>query len=187
MLGVFDTLGVAVWIPLLDFIVLPRRQTRYGIRAVDKVAAGLLLSSATMVWVGLVDARPCRLSSTTVSVRDDGTQQPMNNLSWLMAVFYAHVPSHLKSCAQALNSFMMAMGDNLASICTLLFAPYITDNLNDGHLEYMLFALALLATLSALGFLLAMDKLGFGDMTTRRILSDATTTALRARPTDDGG
>ncbi|ETV83425.1 hypothetical protein H257_04152 [Aphanomyces astaci] len=52
-----------------------------------------------------------------------------------------HLPQQhavaLKCTGQATNSYMLAMGDNLASIFSLRFAAFIPDDLNDSHLEYM--------------------------------------------------
>ncbi|OQR91121.1 Proton-dependent Oligopeptide Transporter (POT) Family [Achlya hypogyna] len=188
MLGAVDTIGVILWVPLLDHCIFPWLDRRLpgGLRATHKMAAGLFLSSATMLWVGGVEvyrraAGPLDLGDGLGPVLDAGTHQPLNNVSWLVCVpgyllmalceslvnvtaydlFYSHVPAHLKSSAQALNSFMLAMGDILASLCTLLFAPVITDDLNDGHLEYLFFALAVAAAINAAGFCYVMHTMAF--------------------------
>ena len=95
-------------------------------------------------------------------ILDTGAQEPMNDVSWIFAipmyvligvseclnitafdVFYSPVPHHLKSTCQAINLFMVAMGENVTFIFTLLFtAP---DNLNLGHLGYMFFAVGVVS------------------------------------------
>ncbi|KAF0699181.1 Aste57867_10233 [Aphanomyces stellatus] len=187
-LGVFDTLGVGVAIPLLEFIVLPRIEhwRRAPVSPYEKVLSGLVLAGVAMFWTGIVetwrrDSGMIDLGDGLGPVLDDGTHKPMNNLSWVYAIpsyvllacaevlvnvpsydiFNGLVPPHLRNTSQAINSLLLAMGDILASIFTLLFAAYIPDDLNQGRLEYMFFCIAGVAVVNAVGFRHVMCKMNF--------------------------
>ncbi|KAG9402389.1 hypothetical protein AC1031_007003 [Aphanomyces cochlioides] len=189
MLGLFDTIGVSLVIPFLEFIVFPKlERARGGVPAspFEKVLTGLLLASFAMLSTGVVEswrrhAGPIDLGDGLGPILDLGTHKPMNAQSWMYMVpnyllvcfceclvnvtmydvFYSNVPMHWKSTAQAINSFMLAMGDNVASIFTLTFAPFIPDDLNQGHLEYMYFCLACVAFVNAVGFGYVMTRMQF--------------------------
>ncbi|KAF0699180.1 Aste57867_10232 [Aphanomyces stellatus] len=189
MLGLFDTIGVSIMIPALEFAVFPLlRRIRGGVAAspFEKVFCGLLLAGLAMLWTGVVetwrrDSGAIDLGDGQGPVLDLGTHKPMNNLSWVYVVpnyllvccceclvnvtmydvFYSNVPLHWKSTAQAINSFMLAMGDNMASIVTLVFAAYIPDDLNQGHLEYMYYTMAAVSVANAVGFFAVMTRMKF--------------------------
>ncbi|RHZ38378.1 hypothetical protein DYB31_004482 [Aphanomyces astaci] len=185
MLGLIDTVGVALVIPLLDYVVLPQLKAwrHRPASPYEKVLAGLTLASVTMLWTGVVETLRRNSGELDLNgpVLETGGHQPMNKFSWgylvpnyflvsvcevlvnvtMYDIFYSNVPTHWKSTAQALNAFMLAMGDNLASIFTLLFAPYIPNDLNKGHLEYMYYCLAGVAALNALGFKIVMTRMHF--------------------------
>jgi len=77
-------------------------------------------------------------------------------------LFYTEVPVYLKSTCQAINLFMVAMGSNLTSTFTLLFDHFITDNLNDGHFEYMYYTLGALSLINIIGYVVVMQWMEFG-------------------------
>jgi peptide/histidine transporter 3/4 len=109
----------------------------------------------------------------------------MNNISWSGAVpnyilialaeclvnvtgydiFYSEVPLSLKSTSQALNMFMNSPGNILTSVFTIMFSGYLpTDNLNDGHLEYMFFTVAAVSVVNIIAFVYFMKKLDFAQV-----------------------
>ncbi|CAK4120170.1 unnamed protein product [Aphanomyces euteiches] len=184
-LGLFDSIGVLVILPILDFVVYPAVEwyLRRRVTVSDKMAAGFVLACVTMVWSGLVET--WRRNSGEIDVGDGlgplldtGTHKPMNNLSWLYIavsyflislcecliniptyeIFYTHVPLQWKSTSQAIRSFSLAMGDNLASIFSLVFARYIPDDLNQGNLEYLYYGMAIIAFVNAIGFIYLIAK-----------------------------
>ncbi|KAF0699182.1 Aste57867_10234 [Aphanomyces stellatus] len=187
-LGVFDTVGVGLAILFLDSMVLPRIEhwRRAPVSPYEKVLSGLVLAGVAMFWTGIVetwrrDSGMIDLGDGLGPVLDDGTHKPMNNLSWVYAIpsymlvafaevlvnipaydiFNGLVPPHLRNTSQAINSFLFAMGDMLASIFTLLFAAYIPDDLNQGRLEYMYFCMAGVAVLNVICFRYVMCKMQF--------------------------
>jgi peptide/histidine transporter 3/4 len=115
-------------------------------------------------------------------ILDAGSQQPMNKLYWAAAipnyvlvalaeclinvtaydVFYNEVPLDLKSTCQAINLFMVAMGSNVTSIFTLLFQGFIPQDLNEGNLEYMYYALGGLSVFNVLAYVFVMHSMQFG-------------------------
>lgn len=120
-------------------------------------------------------------NNATCWILDGGASEPMNNISWIYAipmymlvglaeclinvtaldVFYAEVPEYLKSTCQAINLFMTAMGSNVTSIFTLLFAKYSPDNLNEGNLEYMFFAVGAASIVNLIAYTVVMRMMNF--------------------------
>ncbi|GMF65254.1 unnamed protein product [Phytophthora lilii] len=77
-------------------------------------------------------------------------------------VGYDKVPMGLRSVTIALGLFINSMGSTLLSVIVLLFAKYIPANLNDGHMEYMYFAIAAVMVINAVVYVLVMNKMQFG-------------------------
>ncbi|KAH9070264.1 hypothetical protein Ae201684P_002629 [Aphanomyces euteiches] len=152
----------------------------------DKMATGYILAAFTMLWTAWVET--WRRESGEIDLADGlgplldlGTHKPMNNLSWLYIavsyllsslceclinipsyeMFYTYVPLHWKSSSQAMRSFMLALGANVASIFTLVFARDIPDDLNQGHLENMYYCMAVVAAINAAGFLYVIKTTNF--------------------------
>ncbi|KAF0699184.1 Aste57867_10236 [Aphanomyces stellatus] len=190
MLGALCTMGVAVGLPLLHYVIFPvvHKCRRVHASSSEHVFGGLLVASSAMLWAAFVEM--WRRESGLIDMGDglgplveNGSQKPMSNLPWYYVVpsyvvlgvaeclvtipaydvFYTTVPVHLRSTAMSINLVMLAMGDNLASVVTLLFAPFIPDDLNGGRMEYMFFALAGLALVNAFVFgLVVMYQMKFG-------------------------
>ena len=115
-------------------------------------------------------------------ILDNGGFEPMNDISWTWAipmylmvgaaeclinvtafdVFYSNVPEYLKSTCQAINLFMIAMGANVTSIFTLLFTEYTPNNLNNGNLEYMYYAVGVASIVNLLMYTYVMHSMQFG-------------------------
>jgi len=186
MLTVFNPIVIVICIPILDSVLYPlykkvtgREPTPFG-----KVVVGLGVAAVGLLWTGIFEiirrnAGPL-LDAEGNYILDGGTDQPMNNISWGAAVpnyvfiavaeclvnvtgydiFYSEVPLSLKSTSQALNMFMNSPGNILTSVFTIMFSGYLpTDNLNDGHLEYMLFTIAGLSVVNIVAFVYFMKKL----------------------------
>lgn len=190
-LGIFDPLTIILLIPVLDGFVYPLYQRLFGRppSAYGKVLTGLFVAMLTMIWAGVFEVirRDAGVleytnSTGTFNINDRGSGEPMNDISWGYAVpmyalvavaecfinvtayelFYNEVPIYLKSTCQAINLFMVAMGSNLTSTFTLLFQDYITQDLNDGHFEYMYYTLGALSFINILFFVAVMQWMEFG-------------------------
>jgi peptide/histidine transporter 3/4 len=189
MLGVLEPIVVVLCIPILDSIVYPFYTSKVGKAPSQfgKVVAGLILATVGIYWTGVFEVFR-RNSGALVGpdggpILDYGSDQPMNKMYWagaipnyvLMAlaeclinvtayeVFYMAVPLSLKSTAQATNLLMVCMGSILTSVFTIAFRTYLpTDNLNDGNLEYMFYAVGSLSVVNVIAFALVMKKINFG-------------------------
>ncbi|KAF0690365.1 Aste57867_18200 [Aphanomyces stellatus] len=198
VLGVFDPIAIVILIPLLESVIYPlyKKTTGKDPSPFGKVAAGLIISTFTMFYVGGFEtirrnAGPLMLPNAThpaFEILDVSSGLPMNDIAWgwnipqyvLVAlceclinvtafdVFYSEVPMYLKSTCQAINLFMVSMGSNVTSIFTLLFQKQIPDNLNDGHLEYMFYGVGAVSIINLLAFLVVMKSMQFGMATSKR-------------------
>ncbi|KAF0685824.1 Aste57867_22346 [Aphanomyces stellatus] len=189
VLGIFDPLAIMLLIPLLDHVVYPAYERTFQKlpSAFGKVAAGLVVSTVLMVYVGGFEmvrraSGPLLTGDNDDVLRDQGSGSPMNRLHWAWNipqyvgvalceclinvtaydVFYSQVPLSLKSTAQAINLFTFSMGSNITSIFTLAFGQYIPDDLNHGHLEYMFFAVGALSALNVVSYVTVMRRMQFG-------------------------
>ncbi|OQS07679.1 Proton-dependent Oligopeptide Transporter (POT) Family, partial [Thraustotheca clavata] len=117
-----------------------------------------------------------------ITVINEAGGEPMNHLLWgwniphyvLVAlceclinvtaydVFYSEVPTYLKSTCQAINLFMVSMGSNVTSIFTLIFQDDIPNDLNDGHLEYMFYAIGVASAVNLFFYIIVMLNMQFG-------------------------
>ncbi|GMF26065.1 unnamed protein product [Phytophthora lilii] len=191
-LGIFDPLTIILLIPVLDGFVYPLWGKIFGRppSAFGKVLTGLIVAMLTMIWSGFFEI--IRRNSgeivyldengTLQNIPNNGSNEPMNHTYWAYAIpmyvliavaeclinvtayelFYTEVPVYLKSTCQAINLFMVAMGSNLTSTFTLLFDHYITDNLNDGHFEYMYWTLGALSLVNIVAYVTVMQWMEFG-------------------------
>ncbi|OQR91468.1 Proton-dependent Oligopeptide Transporter (POT) Family [Achlya hypogyna] len=212
VLGVFDPLSVILLIPILDTVVYPLYHKKMGRPAspFGKVLVGLIVSTATMFYVGGFEvlrkhSGEILLGNTTdpdakMPVFNKAGNEPMNKLYWawnipqyvLVAlceclinvtaydVFYTEVPPYLKSTSQAINLFMISMGSNVTSIFTLVFENDIPDNLNDGHLEYMFYAVGAASLVNLVLYVLVMQKMQFGMHSSSRVGDDFGQDKIRA-------
>ncbi|EQC40350.1 hypothetical protein SDRG_02251 [Saprolegnia diclina VS20] len=167
-----------------------------------KVLVGLVISTATMFYVGGFEVMRKNSGVIMLgnSTYPDGSfpvinkagEEPMNKILWgwnipqyvLVAlceclinvtaydVFYSEVPIYLKSTCQAINLFMVSMGSNVTSIFTLLFQDDIPNNLNDGKLENMFFAVGAVSAINLFFYVIVMRKMQFGMDSSRHHVHD---------------
>ncbi|KAF0717759.1 Aste57867_2112 [Aphanomyces stellatus] len=199
VLGVFDPIAIVILIPVLESVIYPlyKKATGKDPSPFGKVAAGLVISTATMFYVGVFETvrrnagnilLPNATNPEPYPILDVSSGLPMNQLAWgwnipqyiLVAlceclinvtaydVFYAEVPIYLKSTCQAINLFMTSVGSNVTSIFTLLFQQYIPDDLNDGHLEYMFYGVGAVSVVNLLVYLVVMRSMQFGMASSKR-------------------
>ncbi|KAI9982799.1 hypothetical protein PInf_008814 [Phytophthora infestans] len=158
--------------------------SRYG-----KVLAGYIVAIIAMLWTGFFKIIRRNSSLLTYDdsngemqyiLNDDGGQ-PMSDIPWyaaipqyclvsLATVFiqistynigYTEVPLSLCGMSIALGFFMNSMGSTLLSVFVLLFSKYIPTDLNDGHMEYLYFALAAVMAINTFFYVLVMKEMNF--------------------------
>ncbi|KAH9162015.1 hypothetical protein LEN26_001139 [Aphanomyces euteiches] len=198
VLGIFDPISIVILIPVLEQGVYPlyKKWTGKPPSPFGKAAAGLIIASASMFYTGGFEtirrnSKPILIANSTGQldvILNEGSDLPMNAIAWgwnipmyalvglceclinvtAYDIFYTEVPSYLKSTSQAIYLFMTSMGSNVTSIFTLLFQKYIPDDLNDGHLEYMFYAVGAVCVVNTLAFLWKMKAMQFGMSTSVR-------------------
>lgn len=188
MLGVFDPLVIVICIPVLETMVYPAFTKHYGKPPTQfgRVLSGLILATIGVGWSGIFEILR-RNSDPLVGpdggpILDNGGEQPMNHMYWVGAipnyvfvalgeclinvtaydVFYSSVPLSLKSSSQAVNLLMICMGSIMTSVFTIMFKPYVTDDLNEGNIEYMFFTICGVSLLNTIAFVVVMKKMNFG-------------------------
>ncbi|KAG2507371.1 hypothetical protein JM16_008860 [Phytophthora kernoviae] len=178
-------------VPLFDQVIYPlyekyagKPPSRYG-----KVVAGYVIAIIAMAWTGVFEIIR-RYSSLLTYVDANGETQyilnnvgkePMSDIPWWTAIpqyvlvatatvliqiptyniGYTEVPMSLRGVSIALGLFINSMGSTLLSVIVLLFGKYIPANLNDGHFEYLYFAIAALMAVNTIFFVLVMKKMQF--------------------------
>lgn len=198
MLGVFDPIVIVICIPILDSFVYPMyaKMTGHMPTPFGKAVTGLCIAVVGLFWAACFEiirrnAGPL-LDSEGNYIRDGGSDQPMNDITWGAAVpnyvfialgeclinvtaydiFYSEVPLTLKSTSQSLNLLMSSVGSILTSVFTIMFSKYLpSDNLNDGHLEYMFFCVAGVSVVNLIAFVIIMKKMNFA-MKSRDMVED---------------
>ncbi|KAL4107075.1 hypothetical protein PRIC1_005110 [Phytophthora ramorum] len=179
-------------IPFFDKLMYPLYERYAGKppSVYGKVATGYVVAIIAMVWTGVFEI--VRRDSPVLSYIDSNGDikillnknggEPMNDIRWYAAipqyvlisaatvliqiptynVGYDKVPMGLRSVAIALGLFINSMGSTLLSVIVLLFGKYIPANLNDGHFEYMYFAIAGVMVINTVAYILVMKKMRFG-------------------------
>ncbi|OQR93154.1 Proton-dependent Oligopeptide Transporter (POT) Family [Thraustotheca clavata] len=160
-----------------------------------KVLVGLLIATFTMFYIGGFEiirknSGVILLGNSTnpddkIPVISQSGGQPMNAIKWgwnipqfvfvalceclinvtAYDIFYSEVPEYLKSTCQAINLFMVAMGANVASIFTLIFQSQIPNDINDGHMENMFFAVGATLVVNVIAYVIVMRYMQFGMVT----------------------
>ena len=176
-LATFDVVAVMVCVPIYDTVLVPlaRRGTgkERGLSQLQRLGVGLGLSVAGMAYAALVEGRRLSLARST---------QPSASMSimWqapafavlgagevftaigILEFFYDQSPDGMKSLGTALAQLAIAAGNYLnsamiaavAAVTTRNGEPgWIPDDLNNGHLDYFFWLMALLGVVNLLYFL----------------------------------
>ncbi|KAG6622941.1 Proton-dependent Oligopeptide Transporter [Phytophthora cinnamomi] len=179
-------------VPFFDLVIYPLYEKYAGKppSVYGKVVAGYVVAIIAMVWTGVFEIIRRGLPVLTYVDAEGVTQiilnkngrEPMNNIPWYAAipqyvlvstatvliqiptynVGYDKVPMGLRSVTIALGLFINSMGSTLLSVIVLLFGKFIPANLNDGHLEYMYFAIAAVMVINTIAYVVVMQKMQFG-------------------------
>jgi len=178
-----DAFAIIIFIPFFDKVVYPIIERVKGspFTPLQKFVTGLFCSGLAMVVAILIEykrrAAPLLLDASTglpaKALCSPKESQPMSDVSvWIMLIpfflvgmaeclisvpmfdlCYNEVPEALRSTAQAMNLFTMALGGSIATAITGLLAFSIKNNLNDSHIEYQYYVLAVMSFMSVPAFM----------------------------------
>ncbi|GMF46633.1 unnamed protein product [Phytophthora fragariaefolia] len=179
-------------VPFFDMVVYPLYEKYAGKppSVYGKVVAGYVVAVIAMVWTGVFEIARRNApvltyldaNGLTRIILNKNGGEPMNDIPWYAAipqyvlvstatvliqiptynVGYDKVPMGLRSVSIALGLFINSMGSTLLSVIVLLFGKFIPANLNDGHMEYMYFAIAAVMVINTAAYVLVMQKMQFG-------------------------
>ncbi|CAN6305662.1 unnamed protein product [Urochloa humidicola] len=173
-LATFDVISVMICIPVYDAVLVPlaRRATGKdrGLSQLQRIGVGLALSMAGMVYAALVEARRRELARAgkLMSIMWQapafavlGAGEVFTAIG-LLEFFYDQSPGGMKSLGNALAQLTVAAGNYLNSAVLGAVAAvtarggepgWITDDLNEGHLDYFFWFMAALGVVNLLHFL----------------------------------
>ncbi|VFQ94418.1 unnamed protein product [Cuscuta campestris] len=181
-LSSFDVISVIVWVPLYDAILVPiaRKFTRKerGFSEIQRMGIGLFISVLCMSAAALVEIK--RLQVAQHFSPDDQVIPTPVSIFWQvpqyfllgaaevftfigqLEFFYDQSPDAMRSLCSALSLLTNALGNYLSSFILTVVTSittrggkpgWIPDNLNDGHLDYFFWLLALLSFLNMLVYI----------------------------------
>ncbi|XP_059649771.1 protein NRT1/ PTR FAMILY 8.3-like isoform X2 [Cornus florida] len=176
-LSTFDVISVIFWVPVYDRILVPfaRKFTgkERGFSELQRMGIGLFLSILCMSAAALVEIWRLQIAND-LGLVDEDVAVPLN-IFWQvpqyfllgaaevftfigqLEFFYDQSPDAMRSLCSALSLLTTSLGNYLSSfILTLVTAittaggktGWITDNLNEGHLDYYFWLLAGLSFLN---------------------------------------
>ncbi|XP_006661599.1 protein NRT1/ PTR FAMILY 8.3-like [Oryza brachyantha] len=171
-LASFDVIGVLICVPLYDAVVVPvaRRVTGKdrGISHLQRIGAGLMLSTAAMAYSAAVEAQ--RLAAAApVGIMWQAPCYFVLGMAEVFTVigamefFYEQSPESMKSLGTALTHLAIAVANYLNSALLSVVAMattsgggggWIPEKLDEGHLDYFFWMMAALSLLNLLQFLL---------------------------------
>ncbi|WVZ52615.1 hypothetical protein U9M48_003658 [Paspalum notatum var. saurae] len=179
-LAIFEILSVMVCIPIYDAVLVPlaRRATgkERGLSQLQRLGVGLALSVVGMAYAALAEAR--RLALARSAPAENG--RPSMSIMWqapafavlgagevfsaigILEFFYDQSPDGMKSLGTALAQLTVAAGNYLNSAVLAAVAAvtarggkpgWIPDDLDEGHLDYFFWLMAVLGLVNLLHFL----------------------------------
>ncbi|KAM3212666.1 hypothetical protein ACQJBY_065613 [Aegilops geniculata] len=164
-LSTFDVISVLVWVPIYDAVLVPlaRRVTGEdrGFTQLQRIGVGLALSAAGMAYAALIETRRLAAPATSMSIMWQapcyfvlGAAEVFSSIG-MLEFFYDQSPGSMKSLGAALALLAIAGGNYLNSVLLGAVASttgWITDNLDQGHLDYFFWFMAALSALNLLQF-----------------------------------
>lgn len=171
-LGVVDAITVLIWVPLYDQLIVPlaRRFTGIdkGFTVLQRMGIGLFLSILGIASAAIVEiARLGQAETKTAVSLTVFWQIPQFFILGAAEVFYFigqleffydQSPDSMRSLCSALGLLTYAFGSYLSSLILTVVTYFttmdggdgwITDDLNEGHLDYFFWLLAGLSILNA--------------------------------------
>ncbi|KAK3153460.1 hypothetical protein QOZ80_2BG0173330 [Eleusine coracana subsp. coracana] len=171
-LSTFDVISVMVCIPVYDAVLVPvaRRVTgrERGLSQLQRVGFGLALSVIGMAYAALVEKRRLAILPGMMSIMWQapayavlGAGEVFTAIG-VLEFFYDQSPSGMKSLGTALAQLTIAVGNYVNSAVLAAVAAvtrrggkpgWIPDDLNQGHLDYFFWLMAVLGTVNVMHFL----------------------------------
>uniref|UniRef100_H3GSW4 Major facilitator superfamily (MFS) profile domain-containing protein n=1 Tax=Phytophthora ramorum TaxID=164328 RepID=H3GSW4_PHYRM len=177
MLNVVDSGVILVFIPVFDRLLYPLL-TKMGIypTLLRKIGAGLVFAMLAMIaagWTEQIRKSSPMIEGVSSNCSAAGETLPMSTMSvWWQTpqyvlvgvseiltsisaydLFYSEVPESMRSVCQALNLLTTTLGFIVAGALNSIFSFWVTSDLNDGHLEYIYYMLALLVLVLLVAFM----------------------------------
>ncbi|KAM0827902.1 hypothetical protein ACQ4PT_067879 [Festuca glaucescens] len=147
MLSMFDTLSVMIWVPLYDRAIVPlaRRLTGHtrGFTELARIGTGFVLLTIAMLLAGALEVP----QFVVVGAAEVFT------IVGQMELYYGQAPDAMRSVCSGLSSAEFALGNYASSALVVVVVRatarggspgWIPDDINDGHLDYFFWLLAIL-------------------------------------------
>ncbi|KAI3988836.1 hypothetical protein MKX01_016407 [Papaver californicum] len=180
-LSIFDTISVIIWVPIYDYLIVPvaRRFTGHqkGFTQLQRMGIGLVISIFAMLAAGILEV--IRLDMVRKNNYYDLEYLPMSILWQVpqyfligcaevftfigqMDFFYDEAPDAMRSLCSALNLTTVSLGNYLSSLLVTVVTTistrngrlgWIPDNLNQGHIDYFYWVLAVLSAVNFVVYL----------------------------------
>ncbi|KAB2097167.1 hypothetical protein ERO13_A01G144300v2 [Gossypium hirsutum] len=186
-LSTFDVISVIFWVPIYDRIIVPiaRKFTRKerGFSELQRMGIGLFISVLCMSAAAVVETRRLHLAKE-LDLVDKQVAVPISILWQIpqyfllgaaevctfigqLEFFYDQSPDAMRSLCSALSLLTTSLGNYLSSFILTLVTYFttkggqigwISDNLNEGHLDYFFWLLAGLSFLNMLVYTLCASR-----------------------------
>ncbi|GAB4860702.1 hypothetical protein Ancab_035864 [Ancistrocladus abbreviatus] len=183
---VFIMVGLTIWIPIYDRIVVPLLQkvTRKegGITILQRMGIGIFLSVATSILSAIVEERRRAIAIAKPTLGIVPRKGPISSMSalWLLPqltlaglaeafmaigeveLYYKQFPENMRSIGGSLFYCGMAIASYLSSFLVSIVhrttekggrRNWLSEDLNEGRLDYFYYVVAALGTLNLVYFL----------------------------------
>ncbi|KAL5554162.1 hypothetical protein UlMin_041563 [Ulmus minor] len=186
-LSTFDVISVIFWVPVYDRVIVPiaRRFTgkERGFSELQRMGIGLFLSILCMSAAAIVEINRLQIAKE-LDLVDKQVAVPLS-IFWQipqyfllgaaeiftfigqLEFFYDQSPDAMRSLCSAFSLLTTSLGNYLSSLILTLVTYFstkggnvgwITDNLNEGHLDYFFWLLAGLSLLNMLVYIVCAKK-----------------------------
>ncbi|XP_028793637.1 protein NRT1/ PTR FAMILY 2.13-like [Neltuma alba] len=179
--GVISFLTIGLWVPFYDRFVVPslRKITKHegGITLLQRIGIGMVFSILSMIVAGMVEkvrrdsanSNPNPLGIAPMSVMWLAPQLILMgmceafNIIGQIEFFNRQFPEHMRSIANSLFSCSFAGASYVSTILvtavhrttgTQTHPDWLTNDINDGRLDYFYYLIAVIAALNMVYFLL---------------------------------
>ncbi|KAF7809187.1 protein NRT1/ PTR FAMILY 2.13-like [Senna tora] len=184
-IGVISFLTIGVWIPIYDRVLVPslRNFTKHegGITLLQRIGIGMVFSIFSMVAAGLIEktrrdsanANPNPLGIAPMSVMWLAPQLILMgmceafNIIGQIEFFNRQFPEHMRSVANSLFSVSFAVANYVSTILvtavhgstrTEKHRDWLTNNINEGRLDYFYYLIAVIAAVNLVYFLYVAQR-----------------------------